>query len=207
MDMPFRATDGGVRVELGPDELDVLITLMGEVEELLDDGGEETDPLEALVGVDAKALEREILREETGEGTKGDGVAPVQEDPALRRLLPDASRDDPAAAREFRRLTEFGLRVRKRSALATARTALTRPRPAVLDGQEAAALARALTDVRLVLGQRLGVETDEDAEAVHALACDGGPDEGTDEGIAVLATVYEVLTWWQEALLHVMTAR
>jgi hypothetical protein len=87
----------------------------------------------------------------------GEPVSPP-EDPALARLLPDAYRDDPGAAGEFRRYTEQSLRSAKQE---TARTVLeTLPAeggPVELSGDQAQSWLRALNDVRLALGVRLGV--------------------------------------------------
>lgn len=90
-------------------------------------------------------------------------------DPALARLLPDGSAEDPLIAEEFRRLTEPSLRAAKREAIAQALAPLDN----AVDGrvqlttEQLAALLRALTDVRLVIAQRLEIESDADAEALH----------------------------------------
>ena len=87
-------------------------------------------------------------------------------DPALERLLPPAHREDEAVAAEFRRLTEQGLRERKTANLTTAVDALRDADgdKVVLSAAQAQALVVALTDVRLLLGERLGLRTDDDAE-------------------------------------------
>ena len=76
----------------------------------------------------------------------------------IARLLPDAYRDDPDAAGEFRRFTEQSLRTAKQD---SARTVLdTLPSgggPVKLSGEQAQSWLRALNDVRLALGVRLGV--------------------------------------------------
>lgn len=95
------------------------------------------------------------------------------EDPALARLLPSGSRDDPEAAAEYRRLTEPGLRARKIAGLDRCVRALragTPPRIPLTD-EEAVALTVALTDARLVLGERLGLDADDDEiDRMRALA-------------------------------------
>ncbi len=63
---------------------------------------------------------------------------------------------------------------------------------------QARAFTAALTDVRLVLADRLGIETDEDAEALHDL--EGDP---ADPGVW-LAMVYDFTTWVQESLTEVL---
>jgi hypothetical protein len=167
------------------------------------------------------------------------------DDPAVRRLLPDASRDDDAVAAEFRRLTDADLRATKIERLRDVWTALTGPQQPVpgagLDDDDdfpvtrdrAQALAASLTDVRLVLAERLGLETEEDADRLYesleeqAAAADerderAGWDDGDDlddlddgrparevlaqEVRAYLGSVYAALTWLQESLMALLLA-
>jgi hypothetical protein len=94
-------------------------------------------------------------------------------DPVLLRLFPDAYRDDDEAASDFRRFTERGLREKKAAYAATVLASLATADQAAdsyadaqqrekvkvhLDGNEAEAWLRTLTDLRLALGTRLGVE-------------------------------------------------
>jgi hypothetical protein len=123
-------------------------------------------------------------------------------DPALERLLPAAHREDPAMAAEFRRLTEHGLRDRKTANLATAISALLAHEgdKVGLDLEQAQALVVALTDVRLLLGERLGLRTDEDAEALHD-RLDAGSEADPD---LYLAAYYDFMTWLQESLTQAL---
>ena len=66
-----------------------------------------------------------------------------------------------------------------------------------------------LTDLRLVLASRLGIEDDESAEAVYELAVsatnDPTPAEtGDDDMRLALASLYSGVTWWQESLLSAL---
>ena len=128
-------------------------------------------------------------------------------DPALRRLLPDAS-SDPVVAAELRRLTEGDLRHTKVERLRTLRATLHQAQPdVVVVPSEAVAVAGALTDVRLVLAERLELADDADADVVYDLAVASGP--VTDEAEATrrfVAAVYTVLTELQESLLQLMVA-
>lgn len=184
MRQPFRAARSGVQVNLDQQEREILVQLLTQLDDLLDDGSPAaTDPLAAIVGM---------------AGTDPAGGEPrTPDDPALARLLPDGNRDDPEASAEYRRLTEYGLRSRKRSAARLAAGALGRPEPVVLATDEAMALLKALTDVRLVLGERLELRTDEDAERLHERlwAAEGDP------SWLAGASIYEVLTAWQEYLV------
>ncbi|GAA3592455.1 hypothetical protein GCM10022223_03890 [Kineosporia mesophila] len=181
---PFKHSRAGVQVNLDDQEREILVHLLGQLDELLDDGrpAGEVDPLEALVGM---------------RGTTDETPPATPDDPALARLLPDGNRDDPEASAEYRRLTEYGLRSRKRSGARTAAGALNRPAPVVLSSEEALSLMKALTDVRLVLGERLELKTDEDAESLHQRLWAG--DEA--ESWMATASIYEVLTAWQEHLV------
>ena len=121
-------------------------------------------------------------------------------DPALDRLLPTANVQDDEAAAEFRRLTETGLRQRKAAGLALASSLLRAEDKVVLDEASARALLTALTDVRLVLGERMGLRTDEDLVALEAAA--GGLDP--DDPLGYALAVYDFLTWFQETLASAM---
>ena len=132
------------------------------------------------------------------------GVAAPQvpRDPALERLLPTAHRDDPAMAAEFRRLTEHGLRELKTANLATAIAALLAADgdKVRLDDEQAQAMVVALTDVRLLLGERLGLRTDEDAEALQ----DRLEAASEDDPELYLAAYYDFMTWLQESLTQAL---
>ena len=58
----------------------------------------------------------------------------------------------------------------------------------------------ALTDVRLVLGERLGLRTDEDLDELEAQVASLDDD---DPAVYALA-VYDFLTWLQETLAHAL---
>lgn len=140
----------------------------------------------------------------------GDEVDPEEpEDPALARLLPSASKDDPEQAAEFRRLTEHGLRSRKAATLATAIAALEAAEPpeVELDLDQARALAIGLTDARLILGERLGLRTDEDSERLHEeLEAMLSGESDLDPAVAQKMAYYDFLSWVQESVTAAMLA-
>ena len=174
-----RAPGGGVDVRLGQVEVGLLVHLLGELLELLDEGASDRadqDPLAAAVGI----------------GTST--TAP--EDPALARLLPDAYREDPDAAAEFRRYTEDGLRARKRRNARTVLDTLGSPGQKVrLTPEQAQAWLLALNDLRLALGTRLGVS--EDVEEMLAAV------SGDEEQMYRFA-VYDHLTGLQDSLVNAL---
>ncbi|WP_182113458.1 MULTISPECIES: DUF2017 family protein [unclassified Actinotalea] len=186
----FHRDEGGWVVAVAPTERAVLLDVVDEVVELL--GGAATHEQHAaraaLHPLDAVTLEPLPV------------PAPV--DPALRRLLPDASPDAEVAA-EFRRLSEADVRATKLANLARLRAALVGARgEAVVVPSEAAHVAAALTDLRLVISERLGVRTDEDAEEVYRVAV--APTRHDPEPRRLLAAVYAVLTQLQESLVGLM---
>ena len=142
------------------------------------------DPLWALVGLDPNSH-------------KADFAAPS--DRATKRLLPDADPGDAAASLEFRRLSERGIRERKIGALREA-ALLMESGSILLTEQTAPRFAAAVNDVRLVLAERLGLESEEDAERIHAQD-DWSKAETVDE---YLALVYNFVTWLQESLMQAM---
>jgi len=108
------------------------------------------------------------------------------EDPAMARLLPDGYRDDPAAAAELRRLTEWSLREAKSQTAQRLLDSLPdRGGSLTLDLPTAEAWLGALNDVRLVLGTRL--EVTEDTVRNEA--------RGLHEGDGPVAVAYQVYCW------------
>lgn len=102
-------------------------------------------------------------------GSRDSADTGTDTDQAVLRLLPDAYPDDPEASAEFRRFTADSLASRKvgnasRVAESLARAAAaTSATEVVLDETSAQAWLRTLTDIRLTLAVRLGIETDEEA--------------------------------------------
>ncbi len=121
----------GVLIELTPVERRLLNTLLAQYDELVHDQLDDDD---------------------------------LADDPALARLFPNAYPDDDDAAAEFRRYTRDGLVERKAANSGLISAALI----ASSDGDRLA-VARddaehwlpALTDLRLVLAERLGIRSDD----------------------------------------------
>ena len=91
------------------------------------------------------------------------------DDPALGRLFPAAYRDDEASARDFERYTRDSLVDGKRQAAQSVRdaTAATRGDGIVeieLDQAQAWGWLTFLTDLRLILAERVGVTDPDEAE-------------------------------------------
>lgn len=125
-------------------------------------------------------------------------------DPVVLRLFPDAYQDNDEWAGDFRRYTERGLREGKLHHAATVLATLDgaerkgdklRVR---LDPDQASAWLRTLTDLRLALGTRLGVEQDDDHrwEALDP-----------EDPVRYVHDVYSWLGWVQETLVHARSPR
>lgn len=153
---------------------DVITTLEPEPQA---EGG---DPLDALVGITEDPQ--------------------IPEDPALRRLLPQASDDDEQAT-EFRRLTERGVRESKIGHLRMAAMDCESPK-LVLNPEHAMAFAAALNDVRLVLSARLGIDSEEDAQRVASYT-DWSQAHDVE---SYMALVYQFVSWLQDSLVEAMLA-
>ncbi|GAB2748180.1 hypothetical protein UB45_09175 [Terrabacter sp. 28] len=178
-------------------ERTVLYGLMQQTRTLLspeiEPTGDTFDDLVATMGLSLSASDS---------ATQPDSSGLADRDPALDRLLPTAHRGDDQVAAEFRRLTEEGLRQRKSGNLDVALDRLSDASGdrVVLGPHQAPAFLMALTDVRLLLGERMGMRTEEDAEALHA-AMEVIDD---DDPLGYAMAWYDFLTWLQETLTHAL---
>ena len=164
----FRATRGGLQLRIEPGERAVMRDLLAQLAAFVapEEAPQTDDPLARLVGI-APQAER-------------------PRDPALLRLLPDAYADDPAAAEDFRRFTEHGLREQKSANARLAAATLQRGADGEairMSQQEGQAWLLALNDLRLALAVRLGITDDQD--------------EGREP-------LYDWLTWLQATLVDAL---
>ena len=115
------------------------------------------------------------------------------DDAAVGRLFPAAYRDDPEAAEEYDRLVRGDLVAGRLEALDTVEASLAADR---LDQAQLAAWCGALNDLRLVLGEQLGVTEDMYEQAVR-------PDDPRAPGLAL----YGWLTWLQGHVVEALASR
>jgi hypothetical protein len=206
----FKKRHGAYVAKLDAVERGLVVGLMEQVRELVEPapvtdaaqaqegGGDEFDRIVAGlggIGMGVSLAASDQVPELTG------GV-PAPRDPALDRIFPTANREDDQIAAEFRQLTEQGLRARKTANLDTAIAALAHleDQKVTLDQAQAVALVIALTDVRLVLGERLGLKQDDDLDLIEEQVSSLEQD---DPAVYALA-VYDFLTWLQETLAHAL---
>jgi hypothetical protein len=192
----FRSTRRGVTATFAAPQAGIIRTLVSQVAELVsgehspDGGGQQVSSAAGpLEGSWSSPEEFAALL-----GLSDSTAAP--EDPVLARLLPDAYRDDPEAAGDFRRYTEQDLRSGK---VAAARTVLaTLPESGgrvLLSADDAQVWLRALNDVRLALGVRLSV-TEDFEQRMASL--------DPDDPRAAYFWVYDWLTYLQETLVRAL---
>jgi hypothetical protein len=124
--------------------------------------------------------------------------SPIDDDSAVRRVLPDAYRHDAELADEWRRLSRRGLVDRKIGFARTLATALApvadegvaRSVPLTMDA--ALDWVRGVGDLRLVIADRMGIIVDGDEGAF---------------GEPGLRDVYDWLAWMQDGLVQLLEAR
>jgi hypothetical protein len=96
-------------------------------------------------------------------------VASTGDDPALTRLFPVAYRDDPDAAAEFARYTRSGLVDTKTANAGAVAAALTGGELVELSPDAAERWLPVLTDLRLIVAERIGIHADDDPVPEDAL--------------------------------------
>jgi hypothetical protein len=183
---PFRSVrGGGVRAWLAAGEASLLRSLVSQIMTLVEP--EETGPPADPEDRELAALEAMVPRP---------GAEQPPDDPVLARLLPDGYRDDPESAGEFRKYTEPALRTAKYEAAREMMDTLPEDEGRIqLTQDQALSWLKALNDVRLALGVRLGV-TEEFEEQWSRLKPDD-PQWASFEVYAWLGAV-------QESLVHAM---
>jgi Domain of unknown function (DUF2017) len=189
----FRRSRGKVSARFTASQAVTLRNLVSQVAELM---GDVTAPGPAGPGP-ARREEPEVSLEEMIAMLGAAGPTSPPEDPVLARLLPDAYRDDPEAAGEFRRYTEQDLRSGKVAAAQTVLATLPAKGGQVrLGPEDAQAWLRAINDVRLAIGTLLGITEDYEDELERA--------SWADPRSAYLE-VYHWLGYMQDSLVRALS--
>lgn len=115
-------------------------------------------------------------------------------DPAIARLFPSVYPDDADADAEFRRFTESELAARKVRNAETVISTLGDGTSVQLTALEALDWLQALTDIRLTLAARLGIEKDDDVGNFSS------------EEDYMMRDVYDWLGYVQESLVRAVDA-
>lgn len=187
----FRRRGGALTTSLSEYEVQLLTSLVNQLVDIVTGG--ETESFVDQAEEDPFAA--------WGRDLQSDPAAPeTPEDPALRRLFPDAYPHDAAASSDFRRFTDHELKSSKvrdaQTVLAGLAATEAGIRPVEIAADDAGAWLRTLTSVRLAVATRLGIT---DADAAEQLA--ELPD---DDPRAFMASVYDWLGFAQETLISAL---
>ncbi len=173
----FKRQRGRIVAQLEPVEVELLADLLDQVRQLLAGRRAEApaDPLDAITGI------------QTAPST-------APEDPALARLLPDFHRDDEVLAGGLRVLYEPDLLTQKDSAAVALLDSLPLGGGVVRLSEELAnSWTSAINDIRLALGVRLEISTEDGMPNLDRPELDGGGE--------VMFNVYQWLTSLQGSLV------
>jgi Domain of unknown function (DUF2017) len=215
----FRPIPGGASCYFAPAQAGVIRSLVGQVAELIrgesglsGTGVDPADPADVSGGLGGP----EVPGGQAGPGPAGagsgesvpgtpspeelermlgfSGNVELPDDPVLARLLPDAYSDDAEASAEFRRYTEESLRAGKiNSARAVLASLPAGGGEVVLSEPECQLWLKALNDVRLALGVRLGI-TDENEDLLGSVS--------VDDPRSAYLWVYQWLAYLQDSLIE-----
>lgn len=140
--------------------------------------------IEATISRDEALLMQSLASQVSGLLREGNG-----NDPAVVRLLPDAYPEDAKASAEFRRFTLTGLVDRKimnADVVMLSLSSAIESGIVTLDAAQSQAWLRCLTDIRLTLASRLGIESDDE----------------TPSGDTVMRDLYDWLGFVQNSLVE-----
>lgn len=194
----FRRRHGELTCTLEDAELTILSSLTQQFVELLTSDAMPPMCSDAL-DVDSKRSDEDILGElerELNEPTEPNFCTNTAVDPVLRRLFPDAYRDDSAASAEFRRFSQSDQRDEKLNSAVVVISDLNQvghDRRCVVADEHVEDWLKTLTALRLALSVRLGIASAADQDRLADL-----PD--SDPSTSVFS-IYEWLGWVQESLL------
>lgn len=183
----FKNGSKGITGTLHSAERKLIRELFNDVIAMLDERAqlhqlpEDLDPLYALTGMRPESMD-----------------LPEISDPALAKLLPNAS-DDAAVAAEHRRLSEADLIAQKIGRLREAQLLLETDK-LVLDQHSATRFAQALNDVRLVLAERLEIRDEADSARV-AQVLDASEVQTPEE---YMSLVYNLISWVLDTLMSAL---
>ena len=180
----FTVRDSAYASSMSRAEAFLLRQLATEVLVVLDDPGDYADTSWVVSAATETEQRREAPRERS-----------------LTMLLPPMSRDSDDAA-SLRALTEDSLRTEKSLRLRSIMSDLdhiVRGESTTLTVQreDAWSWLGALNDIRLGLAGELGLSTQSDAQRIEELALS----EPTGERSQTVASIYMLITWWQDSLL------
>jgi Domain of unknown function (DUF2017) len=192
-DSVVRLPDGTIGLRLVERERSILRALLGDLREIV---GEEAAP-PGLIELDDEG--EDVDADEGGAAADDAGADPddaepvdVLTDPVLIRLYPDARPDDPAWSARFRDMIRSDLDDARRENLAVVEDTLD---ARSIDDDQAEAWLHVLNDLRLVMGTRLDITEEREAE----------PFDPEDPDAAAMI-VYAYTGWLEGQFVDVLAA-
>lgn len=186
----FRRKDGVLIGRFENDEAEILASLVAQLVDVLTES-EGDGPVAHDAGDPFAAWEADFAH-----AANDDDGGEV--DPVMERLFPDAYRDDATASAEFRRFTradQLNQKVTRAEEVIADLGRLARGSVQIPDAHVDAWLTT-LTNLRLAMAVRLGIERAEDADVLSNLPF--------DDPRGWLHSVYEWLGWVQESILEAL---
>jgi hypothetical protein len=190
-----RLPDGSIALRLVEREREILRALLGDLREIV---GEEVDPpglsvvyeaeeasIDGLAPAETPAAEDEPEPDDAATWAGSD-------DPVMGRLYPDARPDNPAWSRSFRDMIRGDLDDERRENLAVVEGTLD---ARAIDDGEAEAWLHVLNDLRLVMGTRLDITEEREAEPFDP-----------DDPDAAARVVYAYAGWLEGQFVDVLAA-
>ena len=178
---------------MDPSEVELLGSLVGQLLAMLRDSDPRDDTTAGDGADDPFALWARDLAADPDQPE-------LPDDPALQRMFPNAYPHDPEASSDFRRFTQGDMWQSKIAAAEVVERALADTeagtRRVEIRPDQVDAWLKCLTNLRLVLAARLGIEDSESAERVAAVT--------DDDPRAFMISVYEWLGFAQETLVDAL---
>lgn len=206
-DRVARSAEGTIGLRLTPREREILRALLGDLRSLVaapplpedweggwpaEDGPEDEPFADEAGGPDATGAE--VGRRDAGERRRARGDNPAADDDPdadiRARLYPEAAPDDPRADASYRRLVHADLEAGRRERIAVVEATLE---ARTIDDAQAGAWLMTLNDLRLVLGTRLKVTEDSEAEEIDP-----------EDPQAAARVVYAYVGWLEAQFVDVL---
>lgn len=205
----FSVVEGQLESLIEDDEREILAQVALEVAELLGTdvavraselglyGAGDSESAPEVDGTTEDAAWAQIAQE-LGAGADEDALVGPPADPAVARLLPAVS-EDFEVAQEYRRLTQANMRTLKGDRLVRFWVNMQPENGPMLrlERAEAEEMLATITDIRLVMAQRLEINNSDD---LASLRRQQASDELHYQQSGMLQ-ISDALAWWQESLL------
>lgn len=202
---PFTRTPAGYETHLDPGMADLLIGACRYLLHVMGEPAEPADDALAALEFQPESTDPAILAMASGRPTVH---APGSDDPVLARLLPPMSVEDPDLATELRAQTYARVAVRKAEQLCRLRDCIAGDTGrVVIPAEHALAVLAALSDIRLLIANRLELQLGHEADNLQEIIWDMTEDTLAQHGgrqVRILVHIYRYASWWQASLVELL---